>query len=575
MMNEVKIGFVGNVDAGKCLGFNTPVMMYDGNLKMVQDIKVGDLLMGDDSTSRKVLSTTKGRGQMYKIVPDNGDSYIVNDRHVLSLKSEEGKIIDIEITEFLKLDKDIQKLYKGYRVPVEFPNKVDRKIFNPKISHRDVLLNNIKIESIGEDDYYGFTLDGNHRFLLGDCTVTHNSSTIGVLAYDVLDDGRGLARSKVLQFPHEKTSGRTSSVSKHFVQKPERNTFYSLLDLAGHEKYLRTTLYGLSGHSVDYAVLIVGGNMGVSHMTKEHLGILLPMRIPFIVVVTKIDMTPPNILAETLKDIQEIIQKKRSPQRDCVLINNMDDVKSTLEVFDEKKYKICPIFQISNTHVDMDMNDIKVNKLDLLKEFIFNLKPRFTELYKSLGMESNMIFKIYDKFYVNGIGIVLSGYVRRGHLKVGDKFYLGPIQGDWKEVVIRSIHDNFKNIIPSLSAGESGCVAIKFTDKKYKVSKKTIKKGVVLSNKTKFYTDFYADIYILSSNNTTMKVGYQPVINCSTIVQTAKILELDKEIVRGGEKVRAKMSFMHRPEYFEEGELFVFREGNLKGFGKIIQLIEK
>jgi len=391
------------------------------------------------------------------------------------------------------------------------------------------------------------------------------STTIGVLAYDVMDDGRGFARSKVLQLPHEKETGRTSSISKHFVQKPENNTFYSLLDLAGHEKYLRTTLYGLSGHFVDYAILIVGANMGVSHMTKEHLGILLPMRIPFIVVVTKIDIAPPNILAETLNDIQEIIQKKRSPQRDCILINTMDDVQNTLTIFDEKKYKICPVFQVSNT---------EGTNLDLLKSFVFNLKPRFTELYQSLSIDTNTVFKIYDKFNVHGIGLVVSGYVRRGQLKMGDTLFLGPIQGDWKEVVVRGIHDNFKNNIMSLTAGQSGCVAIKFTDKKFKVNKKTIKKGVVLSNQTKFYKDFYADIYILSSNNTTMKVGYQPVINCSTIVQTAKIVELDKEVIRGGEKAKVKMSFMHRPEYLEVGELFVFREGNLKGFGKINQLIE-
>lgn len=44
--------------SGKCLGRNTKVLMFDGTVKNVQDIKVGDLLMGDDSTARTVLSTT-------------------------------------------------------------------------------------------------------------------------------------------------------------------------------------------------------------------------------------------------------------------------------------------------------------------------------------------------------------------------------------------------------------------------------------------------------------------------------------------------------------------------------------
>ena len=46
---------------GKCLGVNTPVLMYDGTIKMVQNIKVGDMIMGDDSTPRKILSTCTGK----------------------------------------------------------------------------------------------------------------------------------------------------------------------------------------------------------------------------------------------------------------------------------------------------------------------------------------------------------------------------------------------------------------------------------------------------------------------------------------------------------------------------------
>ncbi len=49
---------------GKCLGRGTKVLMFDGTLKSVEDIKVGDKLMGDDSTPRNVLSITSGKEQM-------------------------------------------------------------------------------------------------------------------------------------------------------------------------------------------------------------------------------------------------------------------------------------------------------------------------------------------------------------------------------------------------------------------------------------------------------------------------------------------------------------------------------
>ena len=64
----------------------------------------------------------------------------------------------------------------------------------------------------------------------------------------------------------------------------------NFIDLAGHEKYLRTTLFGMTGHQPDYAMLIVGSNMGIVGMTKEHLGISLALRVPVFIVVTKTDL---------------------------------------------------------------------------------------------------------------------------------------------------------------------------------------------------------------------------------------------------------------------------------------------
>ncbi len=89
---------------GKCLGFNTPVMMFDGSIKMVQDIKQYDILMGDDSLPRNVLSLTRGKEQMYKITQENGEYYIVNSSHILSLYEPNKKqIVDICIKDYLNL----------------------------------------------------------------------------------------------------------------------------------------------------------------------------------------------------------------------------------------------------------------------------------------------------------------------------------------------------------------------------------------------------------------------------------------------------------------------------------------
>ena len=115
-----------DVGLGKCLGKDTPVMMYDGSIKMVQNIVTGELIMGDDSGPRKILSTCTGLEQLYKIIPTKGDPYIVNESHILSLKTstnnraKNGQVLDICVKDYLGLPKAVQRNLKGYRAPVNF-----------------------------------------------------------------------------------------------------------------------------------------------------------------------------------------------------------------------------------------------------------------------------------------------------------------------------------------------------------------------------------------------------------------------------------------------------------------------
>ena len=123
--------------AGKCLGKNTPVLMYDGTIKMVQDIVVGDQIMGDDSRPRNVLTLARGRETMYKVQPKKGNGYIVNESHILSVKytrnlsksKKKNDILDISVLDYLALPRTYNKhdtggrLLSGYRVPIIFEEK--------------------------------------------------------------------------------------------------------------------------------------------------------------------------------------------------------------------------------------------------------------------------------------------------------------------------------------------------------------------------------------------------------------------------------------------------------------------
>jgi len=115
---------------GKCLGKGTGVLMYDGSVKKVEDIKAGELLMGDDSTPRRVLSLARGQERMYWIRQNKGIDYRVNESHILSLKKsrqegkgERGSVLDISVKDYLSRSTKFQSNYKGYKVAVDFPEQ--------------------------------------------------------------------------------------------------------------------------------------------------------------------------------------------------------------------------------------------------------------------------------------------------------------------------------------------------------------------------------------------------------------------------------------------------------------------
>lgn len=65
------------------------VLMYDFTLKSIKDVEIGDLLMGDDGTYRKVISKENKYGKIYKIHQTSGEEYFTNGEHTLVLKKSE------------------------------------------------------------------------------------------------------------------------------------------------------------------------------------------------------------------------------------------------------------------------------------------------------------------------------------------------------------------------------------------------------------------------------------------------------------------------------------------------------
>lgn len=206
-----------------CHAAGTPIRMYDGTLKNVEDIEVLDKLMGDDYKPRIIKHLYGGKDKMYRVTQTDGMDYIVNGAHRLALKftgqqsinynenknryeikwyeahdelairkvsryfesnevneankfyenlPENGLLIPhnhlvvMTVNTYLQLQSNIKDLLNGYKAQL---NETTENEVNYK-------LNEISIEYVGEDNYYGFEITGNQRYLMMDGTVTCNSN---------------------------------------------------------------------------------------------------------------------------------------------------------------------------------------------------------------------------------------------------------------------------------------------------------------------------------------------------------------------------------------------------------------
>ncbi|KAL6758071.1 GTP binding protein [Haematococcus lacustris] len=389
----------------------------------------------------------------------------------------------------------------------------------------------------------------------------------------MLDDGRGLARSKVFKHAHEEATGRTSSIGQHtlcldaagnvlndlsfksqtcgeYILKAAK--VITLVDLAGHERYFRTTAYGLTGHMPDYACLIIGANMGVVGMCKEHMGVALALKVPVFFVISKVDICPDHILKQTVQTLTSIL-KKPGVRKKPFLVRSVDDV--LLCARNMNTDSLAPVFLTSA---------VTGRGLDLVRMFFDLLPQRQRWSEKRAGFAE---FVVDETFGVPGVGTVVAGTVKRGVITPNMTLMLGPdiADGSFKPAAIKSIH--YKRLaVGQVVAGQTAALALK------KVKRSQVRKGMVMvdeRSKPAASWEFDADIAILT-HSTTIQPRYQAVIHCEIIRQAARVVAMDCERLRSGDRACVRFRFLQRPEYMTLNTRFVFREGRTKGIGIII-----
>ena len=411
------------------------------------------------------------------------------------------------------------------------------------------------------------------------------STIIGTLLRGQNDDGRGRNRELVMNYIHEKESGQTSSVGYqivgfrkdgsivHIDSKSKKETWpkimretdklVTFLDLAGHEKYLKTTIHGISSNHPDYAVILIEGR-GVRGMTREHIMLALSFEVPFMILITKIDLYSKDIVATTIDQIGKLI---KSAKKEVWLVRDNIDLEVPLQQPGEK---FVPIFLVSS---------VTGEGLDLYKEYLHRLPKRIDY---SPSTDEPFEMAVIEGFMVQGIGTVAHGFLARGTARVGDPVWVGPDStGTYYKTKIRTIQ--FKRLgVDFVLPGHHCTVSLPGIDRKL------LRQGVYIIHDTvpnMSVRRFTADIKVLSSHPITIKQGYCPILNMDNIRMAAKVLKITRvptddndqepetqDFLRGGGRARIQFKFIYKPAFIRTGATFVFREGKTRGFGKVVSI---
>lgn len=180
------------------------------------------------------------------------------------------------------------------------------------------------------------------------------SSLLGVLCYEELDNGRGLARLNLLRHRHEIESGRSSAIAREIIGftaegkavnyassnvsswehiASQASKVVTFMDTCGHPKYQKTTIGGLTAESPDFACIIVSAAHGqLPEISKEQITLTKLLNIPLMICISKIDCVSEGQLTNTLESLLSFL-KSPGISKLPVVMQSEDDLGTAIPLF--------------------------------------------------------------------------------------------------------------------------------------------------------------------------------------------------------------------------------------------------
>lgn len=407
-------------------------------------------------------------------------------------------------------------------------------------------------------------------------TESGKSSLLGVLSRGEFDNGRGSARLNLFRHRHEVRSGHTSSISQeifglnchgqpltyHTCLTTEEiiessSRIVTLIDLAGHQRYLSTTLFGLGSHSPDVVLLVVSAKSSITSVITDYVSLALGMDRSLAIVINKIDLATKEEQEDCYNDIVKALQMLH-PEVTAFKVVGLKEATIAGSRFGETQ--ILPIFFTSC---------VSGSGLDFLYQFFNETLPKLNSSRLDDAVNQSSELQVDETFEVPGIGTVVSGLMIEGVIREGDEMLLGPDdQGNFSNVSIVSLQ---RHKIPCnyARAGQKCTMAIMTHSAK-------VRRGMVLKElddnweqSFSICLQFEATIQFITNKQFKLGIGSQVSVYVGNVKQTCSIMSIH---LIANDSWFVDLKLTKRPEYIRKGSRLIVRHALTKGIGVVTRI---
>jgi len=345
--------------------------------------------------------------------------------------------------------------------------------------------------------------------------------------------------------PEEKERGITIALAHVEYESTKRH--YAHIDAPGHADYIKNMITGAA--QMDGAILVVSAADGPMPQTREHILLARQVGVPAIIVfLNKIDQVDdPELIDLVEAEIRELLTKYE---------------------FDGEKTPIIKGSALKALEADSpDSEDAKCifDLIDAVDEFVPEPKR---------DTDKPFLMPVEDVFLIEGRGIVVTGKVERGIVKVNEEVEIVGLKETQKTVVTGI--EMFNKSLDEGRAGDNAGILLRA------VKKEDVERGQVIAKPGTVtpHTEFEGEIYILTKEeggrHTPFFKSYKPQFYIRTTDVTGEVTDLPEgtEMVMPGDTVKLTVKLLN-PIALEEKQRFAIREGGKTvGAGVVTKIIK-